>query len=123
MIKKAGLPWWGLALVLFIGGSAVTIGTLTVNAARREDQTINFNPMLLFYQLAGGACLVVAGGALLSLIATAFGKSKKDGFLMFTVLYIFWFVFKNFRETWKVMATIIVVGIAGGVLLSMAAGQ
>ena len=122
MIKKAGLPWWGLALILFIGGSAVVIGTLAVNAARRVDETMQFNPRVMFLQLSGGACLVVAAGALLSLIVVAFRKSRKDGLLMFTVIYIFMFVFKNFRETWKTFLTVLIVGSIGGVLLSMAAG-
>jgi len=118
MIRKSGMPWWGLALVLFIGVSGVTIGTLTVNAHRRVDASISFNPMMLFYQLAGGACLVVAAGALLSLIVTAFKKSRRDGLLMFTILYIFWFCFQHFRETWRTLLTVIVVGTIGGALLA-----
>ena len=119
MLRKAGLPWWGLALILFIGASGITIATLAVNASRRVNETMQFNPQTTFLRLAGGACAVVAAGALLSLIAAAFRKSKTQGFLMFTVLYIFWFVFQNFRETWKTMLTVIVVGTAGGVMLSM----
>ena len=119
MVRKAGLPWWGLALILFIGGSGITIATLAVNASRRVGETMQFNPMKMFYQLAGFACLAVAGGALLSLIVMAFRKSRNEGMLMLTVFYIPVFVIKNFKETWKTFATALVVGIGGGVLLSL----
>tara|TARA_R110002049_G_scaffold72490_3_gene187287 strand:- start:61578 stop:62372 length:795 start_codon:yes stop_codon:yes gene_type:complete len=119
MESKAGLPWWGLALVLFIGVSGVTIATLAVNAARRVDETMTFNPMKMFYQLSGGAMLVVAAGALLSLIVGAFQRDRKQGLLMLTVLYIPVYVFKNFKQTYKPFITAVVVGIGGGVLLSM----
>ena len=119
MVRKAGLPWWGLALLLFIGGSGITIATIAVNASRRVGETMRFDPLKMFYQLAGFGCLAVAAGALLSLIAIAFRKSSREGALMLTVLYIPVFVSKNFKETWKTFATVLVVGIAGSVLLSM----
>ena len=42
-----GLPWWGLALVLFVLGSGLVIATLAVNASRRVDATAPANPMAL----------------------------------------------------------------------------
>ena len=49
MIKGAGLPWWGLALVLFMLGSGLLIAVLAVNASRRVDETIGFNPMQIHF--------------------------------------------------------------------------
>ena len=50
-----GLPWWGLALVLFVLGSGLVIATLAVNASRRVDATAPANPMALFLTLTAVA--------------------------------------------------------------------
>jgi hypothetical protein len=118
MLRGAGLPWWGLALVLFLLGSGLTIAVLTVNASRRIDESITFNPMGLFLMLAGVAFYLVAQGAFLVLVVHAFKTSTKQGLLTLLVpLYAFYYVYQHMRETWKLLfVTLLAGGIAGGLL-------
>lgn len=123
LLRGAGLPWWGLALVLFLLGSGLTIAVLTVNASRRVDESITFNPMGLFLLLAGVAFYLVAQGAYIMIMVHAFKQETKQGLLMLIPPYAFYYVYQNARETWKLMAvTILAGGIAGG-LLAAASSQ
>lgn len=123
MLRGAGLPWWGLALTLFLMGSGLTIAVLTVNASRRVDESITFNPMGLFLMLAGVAFYLVSQGAYLMIVVHAFKQSTKQGLLTLIPPYALYYVYMNFRETWKLMfVTIVAGGIAGG-LLAAASSQ
>ncbi|MEM6779060.1 MAG: zinc ribbon domain-containing protein [Planctomycetota bacterium] len=114
MTSKAGLPAWMVALILFILGSATMIAVIAVNASNRE-QGLNFNPLQMFMNLGGAAFALVGGGAVLSLIAKAFKKSRNEGLLSLTIVYLFYFVAKNFRLAGKTMITAILCGaISGG---------
>ncbi|TWU01784.1 hypothetical protein [Neorhodopirellula pilleata] len=113
MIKNAGMPPWMLALVLFILGSATTIAVIAVNASRRAE-AIDFSPMRMFLNLGGSAFLMVAIGAVLSMIALAFRTDRKEGLLSLTILYLFVFAFKRKEGTWKRLALAVVCGAIAG---------
>ncbi len=87
MLSKAGLPWWGLALVLFVIGTSVSIGVITVNVARRaEGKEVDFDPVATFMALTGVAFAVVAGGMLSKLLWHAFKKNATKGQIIKLVL-------------------------------------
>ncbi|SMP61774.1 hypothetical protein SAMN06265222_107165 [Neorhodopirellula lusitana] len=113
MLGSAGMPPWMLALVLFILGSATGIAVLAVNASRRAE-TIEFSPMKMFLNLGGSAFLMVAIGAILSLILLAFRTDRKEGLLSLTVLYLFVFATKHKRGAWKILGTAIICGTLAG---------
>lgn len=122
MLKGAGLPWWGLALVLFVIGSGLTIAVLTVNAANRTEK-ISFDAMGTFFVLSGSAFGSVALGAYLMFTVFAFKKSGNQGLLVLIPPYALYYVFTNFRETWKFLAVMIVTGTACGVLIAQAVSR
>ena len=68
MQSRAGLPWWGLALVLFVVGSGLALAVVAVNDANRVDGAGSFDALKTFYVMCAVACGVVAGGALVKLI-------------------------------------------------------
>ena len=117
LVGKAGMPPWMLALVLFLLGGATAIAVIAVNASRREEQ-IAFSPMRMFLQLGGSAFLLVGFGALLVLIGRAFMSSRNEGLLSLTIVYLFYFVYKNARATWKILATVIVCGAIAGAMFA-----
>lgn len=121
----AGMPWWMMALILFLMVSATTIAVIAVNASRRVDESLSVNPLALFLLLGAGAFLLVAQGANLMLLVKAFQKNLKTGLLvMFVPLYILYFVFKNFSETWRYFVVAIFAGgiAAGFYAAAIAAG-
>ena len=117
MVKNSGMPPWMLALVLFILGSATTIAVIAVNASRRAE-AIEFSPMRMFLNLGGSAFLMVAIGAVLSLIALAFRTDRKKGLLSLTILYLFVFAFQQKEGTWKRLALAIICGAIAGALFA-----
>ena len=76
MESKAGMPWWMLALVLFMIGSGLTIAVIVVNASNQVDQTVDFNPVGLFLRLGSAAFGVSGLGALLRMVILL---AKKEG--------------------------------------------
>ena len=79
MLSKAGMPWWMLALIIFMLASGTTIAVLAVNAANQVDTELTFKPMQLFLNLIGGAFALAGGGALIKLgVAFAKGEAKKS---------------------------------------------
>ncbi len=123
MISGAGMPWWALALVLFLIGSGLTIAVLAVNASRRVDESVTFNPMGLFLLLAGIAFGLVALGAYWMILVHGVKNTGKMGFLVLIPPYAIYYVFMNARETWKYLATVVVMGTICGVLLAQAAAR
>jgi hypothetical protein len=79
LVRGAGLPWWGLALVLFTIGSAALMGVLAVNQAKRVDGDGSINFQELFFQLVGGAFTVVAVGALCALAFKIYKQRNATG--------------------------------------------
>lgn len=116
MIAGAGMPWWMLALVLFMIGSGLTIAVLAVNASRRVDTNFNFNPLALFFFLAALGCQMVSMGAQLLVVVHAFKQDVVKGVLcMFVPFYILYHVIKNWDETWRFFVAAMIMGfIAGG---------
>ncbi|WP_235033412.1 hypothetical protein [Rubripirellula obstinata] len=96
LVRGAGMPWWGLALVLFMLGSGIVIGVLAVNQAKRLDGEGNFDFLELFLQLCGVAFAVVGAGALVSMAVTIYKQRSAKGI-------------------WKpILVSIVLFGIAAG---------
>ncbi len=121
MLRGAGLPWWGLALVLFMLGSGLLIAVLAVNASRRVDETISFNPMHLFLVLSSAAFFAVAAGANFMIILHAFKDSLQNGLicLLVPVFGVLYYTITHWRETWRFFITsTVLAGISGGLLVA-----
>ena len=104
MLSKAGLPWWGLGLVLFMLGSSVVIAVLAVNASRREEgKEMDFNPMATFLMLCGVAFSLVAAGGVGKLIVHAVKKDATKGQIITLVI-----------------GTLVLIGIAVGFFIGAA---
>lgn len=117
MLKRSGMPWWMLALVLFVLASGVAIATLAVNSSRRVEEAPGYDPMGLFLLMSGVAFALVSSGAGLMILVKAFQRSWVTGLLCFVPLYVFVFCFKNWSATWRLLLTNIFAGaIAGGLL-------
>ncbi len=115
VLEGAGMPWWMLALVLFMVVSGLSIAVLAVNASRRVDETITFNPLGTFFILSGSAFTTFGVGAYLMIVMHAFKQEMKKGFLSLMPPYAVYHVFKNARETWRYLLGCIVllsIGIA-----------
>jgi hypothetical protein len=123
LVSGAGMPWWGLALVLFILGSGLTIAVLAVNASRRVDESITFNPLGLFLMLSAVAFTLVALGAYWMIVLHGFRTNGKKGLLVLIPPYAFYYVYLHLRDTWRyLLAAIVLGGIAGG-LFAAASSQ
>ena len=79
LVRGAGMPWWGLALVLFMLTSGIVIGVLAVNQAKRLDGEGNFDFLELFLQLCGVAFAVVGAGALVSMAIKIYKQRSAKG--------------------------------------------
>ena len=123
MLSGAGMPWWMLALVLFMIGSALTIAVLVVNASRRVDEAAPSNPVGLFMALMGSALCLVSLGAYWMIVVHAFKKMGPQGLLTLILPYGIYYVFQNAKDTWKFLAVAIVAGGIAGGLLGVAASQ
>jgi hypothetical protein len=124
LLNKAGMPWWALALILFMLGSGLTIAVLVVNASRRVDENFTLNPMALFLTLAGAGFYLVGVGASLMIIVHAFKQSTGRGLLcLFVPFYMLYHVITNWGETWKLFLVSVVMGGIGGGLFAAAAAQ
>jgi hypothetical protein len=118
MTEGAGLPWWMLALILFVLGSATVLAIMAVMAASRTQGESNFNAMQMFLQLAGTACALVSFGALVRLIVAGFKEDRKTGFLCCTILYLFAFVFQKPKGRIGAFIVMLVTGGIAGFLLA-----
>ncbi|TWT83576.1 hypothetical protein CA13_50420 [Planctomycetes bacterium CA13] len=118
MLSKAGLPWWILALILVLLVGSTLIAVIAINVAKRQDGAGNFNPVATFLALAGGACLTISSGASIMLIVKGFQKDVVTGLLVWLApFYVFYFVAKNFSDTWRLLLVSLVMGGIGGGLL------
>lgn len=124
MLTKSGMPWWALALVLFVMGSGLTIAVLVVNASRRVDENFQFNPLALFFMLAGTAFYLVGSGASILIIVHAFKQDTLKGVLcLFVPFYMLYHVCTNWKETWRYFVISVLMGAIGGGLYAAAAAQ
>ena len=124
LVGNVGMPWWMLALILFLIVSSVAIAVLAINSARRVDGAGTFNPIATFFILAGSATGVIAAGGYFMVLLTAFKKEMKQGWLsLFVPFYIFYFVSQNFKETWRFIGVAIVMGGISGGLFAAASSQ
>jgi hypothetical protein len=114
LTEGAGMPWWMLALILFILGSATALAVMAVMSANQTTGTLSFNAMKTFLVLAGTGCTLVAVGAFLKLVVEGFKQDKKTGLLCLTVLYLFVFVFQKPKgRIGPLLVLVILGGIAG----------
>jgi hypothetical protein len=123
LLSKAGMPWWALALVLFMISSGLTIAVLVVNASRRVDEDFTLNPLALFFTLAATGFYLISVGALLLIIVHAFKEDTLKGVLcLFVPLYILYYVITHWSATWKYfVASVVLGGIGVGLLIAAAA--
>ena len=111
LIAGGGMPWWALALVLFMLGSGLTIAVLVVNSSRRVDNSAPANPIALFLVLAGFAFYAVAQGAFIMIVVHAFKQSIGKGLMTLLIpFYAIYYCAKNWKETWKYLAAAITLG-------------
>ncbi len=124
LIAGGGMPWWALALVLFMLASALTIAVLVVNSSRRVDNSAPANPVALFLVLAGFAFYAVAQGAFIMIVVHAFKQSIGKGLMTLLIpFYAIYHCAKNWKETWKYLAAAIALGAIGGGLFAAATAQ
>ncbi len=116
-MENVGMPWWMMALVLFFIISAVSIAVVAINVSRRVDGAGEFKAMATFLILGFGAVLTIAIGAYLGIIIKAFKQEIKTGLLtMFIPPYLLFFCWKNLGDTWRLLATVVGLGIIAGAL-------
>lgn len=120
VLAGAGMPWWMLALVLFMMISGLSIAVLAVNASRRVDETISFNPMATFMILSGSAFCAFAIGSYFLIAKQAFGHDKTKAALCVLPPYALYYVYQYPRPTWKPLLTSIVLGGIGIALIASA---
>ncbi|TWU21151.1 hypothetical protein Pla52o_41850 [Novipirellula galeiformis] len=116
---NVGMPWWMLTLVLFLIVSSTAITVIAINVSRQIDnEGGGFNPLATFLALGFGACLTISLGAQFVLIFQAFKQNVKTGLLtMFVPCYILYFVAKNWVQTRRIFAILVLMGmVAGGFL-------
>ena len=79
MESKAGMPWWMLALVLFMLGAGTAIAVIAVNMANRTEEGAaeGFSAMALFMRVSAGALGFLSVGALLKLAIMCIKKEAK----------------------------------------------
>ncbi len=122
MLKRSGMPWWMLGLVLFVIVSAVGVSAAAVNAAMevegegeggRRIDTVGW-----IMTLSGTAFSMVGVGAALVIIVAAFKESLVEGLLyLFVPFYAVYFWFKHFKQVWRPLLLMIVAGGIGGGLI------
>jgi len=124
MASGAGMPWWMLALVLFMLVSVTGVGVVAVNLAKREDATTEFNAVQTLMLLGGIGVSVVGCGALASVLYRACMESVKEGLMsLFIPFYIFYYGFSRFESAGKATIVGIIAGAVGGGLLVAATMQ
>lgn len=124
MTSGAGMPWWMLALILFMLVSVTGVGVVAVNLAKREDAATEFNAVQTLMMLGGIGVSVVGCGALASVLYRACMESVKEGLMsLFIPLYIFYYGFSRFESAGKATIVGIVAGAVGGGLLVAATMQ
>jgi hypothetical protein len=124
MNAGSGMPWWMLALILFMLASVTGVGVIAVNLAKREDATTEFNAIQTLMLLGGIGVSVVGCGAFASVLYRACMESVKEGLMsLFIPLYILYYGFTRFEVAGKATILGIVASAVGGGLLVAATMQ
>lgn len=120
MNAGAGMPWWMLALILFMLASVTGVGVIAVNLAKREDATTEFNALQTLMLLGGIGVSVVGCGAFAVVLYKACMESPKEGLMtLFIPFYIFYYGFTRFEAAGKpTILGIIASGVGGGLLVA-----
>lgn len=120
MNAGAGMPWWMLALILFMLASVTGVGVIAVNLAKREDATTEFNALQTLMLLGGIGILVVGCGAFAAVLYRACMESVKEGLMsLFIPLYILYYGFSRFEVAGKAtILGIVASGIGAGLLVA-----
>ena len=124
MNAGSGMPWWMLALILFMLASVTGVGVIAVNLAKREDTASEFNAFQTLMMLGGVGISVVGCGAFASVLYRACMESVKEGLMsLFIPLYILYYGFTRFEKAGKATILGIVASAIGGGLLVAATMQ
>lgn len=124
MNAGVGMPWWMLALILFMLASVTGVGVIAVNLAKREDATTEFNALQTLMMLGGIGVSVIGCGAFASVLYRACMESVKEGLMsLFIPLYIFYYGFTRFEVAGKATILGIIASAVGGGLLVAATMQ
>ena len=120
MAAGSGMPWWMLALVLFMLASVTGVGVIAVNLAKREDATSEFNAVQTLMMLCGVGFSVVGSGAFTVVLYRACMESVKEGLMsLFIPLYILYYGFSRFEVAGKAtILGLIASGVGGGLLVA-----
>ena len=123
----ARMRFWALVgLILFLACSTAGVAVFSIREARRIEQLDEsgvkvetkggFNPTLAVWQLAAGSFAVVGVGAWLRIAADALtrNKSPKWAGLILLVLPGFYYIYQNFRHTWRLAATALTLALMSG---------
>ena len=113
-----------LRLVLFMLTSGLTIAVLVVNSSRRVDAAAPANPVALFLVMSGFAFYAISQGAFIMIVVHAFKQSIGKGLMTLLIpFYALYHIAKNWKETWKYFAAMVVLGAISGGLFAAAAAQ
>jgi hypothetical protein len=124
MNAGAGMPWWMLALILFMLASVTGVGVVAVNLAKREDATTEFNALQTLMLLGGIGVSVVGCGAFASVLYRACMESVKEGLMsLFIPMYILYYGFSRFEVAGKATILGLIASAVGGGLLVAATMQ
>ena len=112
-------------LWVFMLISLTGVGVISVNLARREDETVTFNAVATLLALGGSAMSVVGFGAQLLVIYRAFCEDIKQGLLVFFVpLYVLYYAVTRFDRVGKpLILSIVATSIAIGLFIASAASN
>jgi len=118
MLSGGGMPGWMLALVLVIGGGAITLVVLSLKGTGEEGES-SMPPLTVSIMLLAGATLLIAAiGCHIRIAAHAFRQSLPQGFLALLVpLFSFYHAFRNFPDVGKVAIGFVIFAAAGGWLV------
>lgn len=126
-LMGAGMPWWMLALVLFLVASAGILGVMSVNYMTGEEGAEGGAPNVphMFFMLMFGAMAVTMSGAALIILFRAFKESIAQGLMVWLVpFYLFFYVFTRWQRVGRPFLVYIGAGLlAGGALAGAMATQ
>ena len=126
MTSEAGMPWWLMALLLFLLIATTAVGVYAVNVARRVDDEnpVEFNALATLMLLFGAAFNLVAIGGNIKVLIIAFRESLNQGLLsLFIPFYILYFAFSRYGKAGKTMIVVLLSSAIAGALFAGAQMQ
>jgi len=126
MTSEAGMPWWLMALLLFLLVATTAVGVYAVNVARRVDDEnpVEFNALATLMLLFGAAFNLVAIGGNIKVLIIAFRESLNQGLLsLFIPFYILYFAFSRYDKAGKTMIVVLLSSAIAGALFAGAQMQ